>query len=93
MSIKKRPREEVSLGEEELHILGRGMENLNDSWIFKEVKERIKIDFGGESIDDGPLIAIANLDQTKLRVVGAIPHKLSIDSDIGSPFEISAEGI
>lgn len=76
--------EKLGFGVEDFHILGGRVKDFNDVGVFKEVEEGVQVEPGGLSVDDGGDVAVADLNQAKLRIVGAISHKLCVDGEIGS---------
>ena len=77
---------------EDLDVLSGRMKDLEHLRIGQKRKQRGQIDTLGERIDRGLSLRPGELHQTQLGEVGAVPHELGIDGDVGFAGELRTQG-
>ena len=77
---------------EDLDVLPGRVKDLEHLRIGQQREQRGEIDTLGERIDRGLALRPGELHQTQLGEVGAIPHELGIDGDVGLARELRTQG-
>ena len=81
--------------EEDLHILPRSVEYLENRGIRHELEERREIDAGRQGVDDGRILGSGDLYQAQDRPIGPVAHEFGVDCDVAGAvlaFGIGGEG-
>ena len=87
LRVEERPRDDVGRRREDLEILARGVEHLDDAGRAKELVERLERQPLGQRIDEhgacsAPVAGPGDLHEAQLRVVGPLAQELGVDGDV-----------
>ena len=93
LGVEKRRRHPAGEVVEDLEVLARGMEDLEDARIDHQLVERPQIETGGQRIDRRGLLRTGDLHQAETRPEGAVAQELGIDGDVVGPVQCGAEAV
>ena len=92
LGVEKRRRQAIHQDGEDLHVLARRMEDLEDFGIGQQVEQGREVDAVGQGVDGARLVRPRHLDQAEARPIGALAHELGIDGDELGVGQAAAEG-
>ena len=81
LRVEDRMRDQPAEMEDDLDVLPRGMEDLDDGLVGHQREERLQVDVGRQRIDQRGHAGRRHLDQAELRPEGGFADELGVDGD------------
>ena len=91
LSVEQRRRDGACQVVENLDVLARGVEHLEDPAVSQELIKRAEIQTRGQGIYGGGLSRAGELDQAQLGPVGLLAHELGVDGDVRLSRQVPAK--
>ncbi|CEG08234.1 hypothetical protein BN961_01648 [Afipia felis] len=92
LGIEHRMRDDPGQMPDDLDVLPRGMEDLQNLLVGHEIEERLEVDAFGKGIHDHCFVGAGELHHAEQGIVGRLAQKLSVDGDERVPGEPRADG-
>jgi hypothetical protein len=81
LRVEQRVRDDAAHIPDDLEVLPRRMEDLDDPLVAHELEERRQVEAGRERVYEHALLRRSHLNEAELRVVGRLAHELRVDGD------------
>ena len=91
LGVEDRARDRLGHVPDDLDVLTRGVENLDNFLVGHERKKRRQVDVVGQRVDHHRLVRARHLRDAEQRVIGGLAQELGVDGDEGVARHMGAD--